>query len=65
MRRVTLYRLKDMIKTYIEDGDPEASLSVGTDMRKINWSFKLLKVVVTFWTYSVLLIIPLFTTGYS
>lgn len=36
-------RLKHMIKTYIEDKDPEASLSVGADMRKINVSFKLFK----------------------
>ncbi|XP_046848638.1 kinesin-like protein KIF6 isoform X2 [Xenia sp. Carnegie-2017] len=36
-------RLKCMIKTFIEDTDPEAPLSVGGDMRKINLSFKLLK----------------------
>lgn len=43
----TLRRLKHMIKTYIEDKDPEASLSVGADMRKINVSFKLFKVMFT------------------
>ncbi|XP_028398653.1 kinesin-like protein KIF6 isoform X1 [Dendronephthya gigantea] len=36
-------RLKYMIKTYIEDKDPESSLLVGADMRKINLSFKLFK----------------------
>lgn len=33
-----------MIKAYIEDKDPEASLSIGADMRKINLSFQLFKV---------------------
>lgn len=36
-------RLKFMIKAYIEDNDPEALLSIGADMRKINLSFRLLK----------------------
>lgn len=33
-----------MIKAYLDDKDPDASLLVGADMRKINLSFKLLKV---------------------
>lgn len=37
-----------MIKTYIEDKDPDSSMSVGADMRKINLSFKLFKVIQVF-----------------
>ena len=33
-----------MVKSYIEDADPESTLSVGADMRKINYCFQLLKV---------------------
>ena len=33
-----------MVKSYIEDADPEALLRVGADMRKINYCFQLLKV---------------------
>ena len=33
-----------MVKSYIEDGDPDSALSVGADMRKINYCFQLLKV---------------------
>lgn len=36
-------RLRQMVKSYIEDVDPEAVLSVGADMRKINYCFQLLK----------------------
>lgn len=36
-------RLRRMVKSYIEDTDPEAALSVGADMRKINYCFQLLK----------------------
>ena len=38
------YRLRRVVKSYIEDADPEAALSVGADMRKINYCFQLLKV---------------------
>lgn len=38
-----LDRLRRMVKSYIEDSDPESSLSVGADMRKINYCFQLLK----------------------
>lgn len=36
-------RLRRMVKSYIEDGDPDSALSVGADMRKINYCFQLLK----------------------
>lgn len=36
-------RLQQMVKSYIEDADPEALLRVGADMRKINYCFQLLK----------------------
>ena len=32
------------MESYIEDGDPESALSVGADMRKINYCFQLFKV---------------------
>ena len=35
------------MKSYIEDTDPESALSVGADMRKINYCFQLLKVMIT------------------
>jgi hypothetical protein len=57
-----------MIRAYIEDKDPEASLSVGADMRKINLSFILLKVVITLSTYWLLIIhywLNLLTIDYS
>lgn len=38
-----LDRLRRMVKSYIEDSDPESFLSVGADMRKINYCFQLLK----------------------
>ena len=45
-------RLRQMVKSYIEDADPEAVLSVGADMRKINYCFQLLKVKhVSFFTF--------------
>lgn len=40
------FRLKRMVSNYIQDTDPDASLSVGADMRKINMCFSLLKVPV-------------------
>ncbi|KAJ7369834.1 Kinesin- protein 6 [Desmophyllum pertusum] len=36
-------RLRRMVKSYIEDGDSDSALSVGADMRKINYCFQLLK----------------------
>ncbi|XP_073248269.1 kinesin-like protein KIF6 [Porites lutea] len=36
-------RLRRVVKSYLEDADPEAALSVGADMRKINYCFQLLK----------------------
>lgn len=36
-------RLRRMVKSYIEDTDPESALSVGADMIKINYCFQLLK----------------------
>ena len=33
------------MKSFIEDSDPEAELSVGADMRKIDCCFHLLKVI--------------------
>lgn len=38
-----LDRLRRMVKSYIEDSDPESFLSVGADIRKINYCFQLLK----------------------
>ena len=34
-----------MVKSYVEDVDPDSALSVGADMRKINYCFQLLKVI--------------------
>ena len=34
------------MRSFIEDADPEAELSVGADMRKIDYCFHLLKVTV-------------------
>uniref|UniRef100_A0A8C4RJ98 Kinesin-like protein n=1 Tax=Erpetoichthys calabaricus TaxID=27687 RepID=A0A8C4RJ98_ERPCA len=39
-----LQKLEEQIKTFLEDGDPEASLKVGVDMRKIHHCFQRLKV---------------------
>eukprot|EP00794_Sanderia_malayensis_P020071 gene20071-22040_t len=37
-------RLKNLVHVYLEDADEEATLSVGADMRKINYCFLLLKI---------------------
>ncbi|EDO32880.1 predicted protein [Nematostella vectensis] len=36
-------RLRRLVNSFIEDPDPDAALSVGADMRKIDFCFKLLK----------------------
>ena len=37
-------RCKELVQTYLQDPSPEARLTVGSDMRKIQFSFQLLKV---------------------
>ena len=41
------FRLSELVTSYIEDKDVEAVLAVGADMRKINFAFHLLKVIIT------------------
>ena len=40
-------RCKELVKVYMEDLNPEARLPVGSDMRKIQLCFQLLKVSIT------------------
>nr|XP_033794532.1 kinesin-like protein KIF6 [Geotrypetes seraphini] len=35
-----LLKLEELLKTFVEDGDPESMLDVGADMRKIHYCFK-------------------------
>jgi hypothetical protein len=41
---VLVYSLQVTVQEFIKDPDKEAVLSVGSDMRKINYCFQLLKV---------------------
>ncbi|XP_076026680.1 kinesin-like protein KIF6 [Genypterus blacodes] len=38
-----VHQLEELVKAYLEDPDPEATLSLGADMRKIQLCFSLLK----------------------
>ena len=37
-------RLEELVKAFLDDPDPEVSLGLGPDMRKIHFCFSLLKV---------------------
>lgn len=37
-------RLDELIETFLKDNDPDSSLDVGADMRKIKYSFVHMKV---------------------
>ena len=40
----SIFRLQVLVEEYVKNTDKEAVLSVGSDMRKINYAFHLLKV---------------------
>lgn len=40
-----IFRLDELIETFLEDNDPDSTLDVGTDMRKINYCFICMKVL--------------------
>lgn len=42
-----LLKLEELMKTFLEDSDPECTLDVGADMRKIQYCFKNLKRMLT------------------
>jgi len=39
-----MHRCEELVSSYLNDNDPDAVLSVGSDMRKIQYCFSLLKV---------------------
>lgn len=41
-----LLRLDKLIETFLEDNDPESTLDVGADMRKIKYCFSHVKVFI-------------------
>lgn len=41
---VHVFRLEVLVKAFLEDPDPDVTLSMGPDMRKIQHCFSLLKV---------------------
>lgn len=42
---VCVIRLEDLVKAFLGDPDPDVTLSLGADMRKIQHCFSLLKVM--------------------
>lgn len=44
LKMLCLFRLDELIETFLEDSDPESTLDVGADMRKIKYCFTYLKV---------------------
>ena len=47
------YKCKELVRVYMEDLSPKARLSVGSDMRKIQLCFQLLKVGVAMHVHGV------------
>lgn len=46
-----LFRCESALTAFLQDTDPEATLSVGTDLRKIQLCFQLMKVCPTHFCY--------------
>lgn len=44
LKILCIFRLDELIETFLEDNDPDSSLDVGADMRKIKYCFIHLKV---------------------
>lgn len=42
---VHVFRLEELVKAYLDDPDSDVTLSLGPDMRKIQYCFSLLKVM--------------------
>ncbi|XP_063353827.1 kinesin-like protein KIF6 [Pelmatolapia mariae] len=41
-----IQKLEELVKAYLDDPDPDVTLSLGPDMRKIQYCFSLLKVII-------------------
>lgn len=40
-----VFRLEELLKAFLDDPDPDVTVSLGPDMRKIHYCFSLLKVI--------------------
>lgn len=50
---VCAFRLEELVKAFLGDPDPDVTLSLGPDMRKIQYCFSLLKVMYLLWSFHV------------
>lgn len=48
---VCVFRLKELVKAFLDDPDPDETLLLGPDMRKIQFCFSLLKVTFTLMSF--------------
>lgn len=54
-----LFRSEELVKTFLDDPDADVLLSVGPDMRRIQYCFSLLKVMHLYCYISVLVVLNL------